>query len=372
MLDGPEAIGVARCSRDGRDWHHQGVVPVDLQGCAPDGVFPFHGFQHGLLKQVPPLHRTLWGWRGVRVGEASNPGPVQTRSGRRLFESLQDTVQENVRVDVSTARRRRRRLRALPWSWDSDSEPDETAQTRQARRSQRSCPITQVDAPSDEEVLVRSNRGRRVVPRTDGELPATVPASPGALFAAGFLPEVETSGTQHSRRHVLSVPEDVVGALESDLTVEDLDGPVEVFAMTDEAPEEFQGRPVMGRRVVLVPQSADGTPRSHFNVSKSVEADEVSTLPEVGFTAPESVAGQASVRLVMGSEVAGRFPVAELESGHQSGPPFSTGPNQSRTSDTESVVTEESEIADDDSRTSPEGEDLVMSQPRGAHLIGGS
>ena len=28
----------------------------------------------------------------------------------------------------------------------------------------------------------------------------------------------------------------------------------------------------------------------------------------------------------------------------------------------------ESEIADDDSRTSPEGEDLVMSQPRGAHI----
>ena len=37
MMDGLEAIGVARCSRDGRDWHHQGVVPVDLQWCAPDG-----------------------------------------------------------------------------------------------------------------------------------------------------------------------------------------------------------------------------------------------------------------------------------------------------------------------------------------------
>ena len=133
----------------------------------------------------------------------------------------------------------------------------------------------------------------------------------------------------------------MVDALESDLVVEDPDGPVEVFAMTDAAPEKFEGRPVMGKRVVLVPQSADGTPRSHFNVSNSVGAVEVSTLPAIGFTAPESVAGQAPVQPVMGSEVAGRSPVAELESGHQSGPPF-TGPDQSRTSDTESVVVEES------------------------------
>ena len=39
--------------------------------------------QCGLMKQVPPLRRTLWGWRGLRVGEASNPGPVETRSARR-------------------------------------------------------------------------------------------------------------------------------------------------------------------------------------------------------------------------------------------------------------------------------------------------
>ena len=78
MLDCLQAIGVERCSRDGRHWDHQGVVPVSFHGCPPDGVFPFHGFQHGLLKQVPPLRRALWGWRGVRVGEASNLGP-QTR-----------------------------------------------------------------------------------------------------------------------------------------------------------------------------------------------------------------------------------------------------------------------------------------------------
>ena len=116
-----------------------------------------------------------------------------------------------------------------------------------------------------------------------------------------------TSGTQLSRSRVLSIPEDVVYALESDLAVEDPDGPVEVFAMTDDAPEELEGRPVMGRRVVLVPQSADGTPRSHFTDSNSVEADKVSTLQAVGFTAPESLAGQASVHPVMGSEVAGQL-----------------------------------------------------------------
>ena len=60
-----------------------------------------------------------------------------------------------------------------------------------------------------------------------------------------------TSGTQLSRSRVLSVPEDVVDALESDLAVED--GPVEVFAMADDVPEELEGRLQMGRRVGLVP-----------------------------------------------------------------------------------------------------------------------
>ena len=123
LLDGLQTIGVARCSRDGQHRNHQGIVPVDLQGSSQNGVLPFHGFQHGLLKQVPPLRRTVWGWRGERVGEASNPGPVQTRSTRRLAE-LQDTSQDNVRVDVATTRSRRRRRRPLPWSWDSDSDLD--------------------------------------------------------------------------------------------------------------------------------------------------------------------------------------------------------------------------------------------------------
>ena len=41
--------------------------------------------------------------------------------------------------------------------------------------------------------------------------------------------------------------------------------------MTDDASEEVEGRPLMGRRVVLVLQSADDIPRSHSNDSDSFE-----------------------------------------------------------------------------------------------------
>ena len=88
-------------------------------------------------------------------------------------------------VVASASRRRRRRLRPLPWSWDSDSEPDGPAQA-------------------------------------DGDLPVTVLASPRALLSAGLLPEHQfpISGTKISQSRVLSVPEDVLDALESDLAVQ--------------------------------------------------------------------------------------------------------------------------------------------------------
>ena len=91
----------------------------------------------------------------------------------------------------------------------------------------------------------------------------------------------------------MSVPEDVVDALESDLAVEDQGRPVEV-AMTDDAPEEFEGRPQMGRRVVLVPQSANGTPRSHFNDSNSVEADAFDRHSQSTISAPEPLGDDAA------------------------------------------------------------------------------
>ena len=86
-----------------------------------------------------------------RVGEASNPGPVQTRQARRLERS-------NPIVPG-------RRLGS-----------------------------TQVDSSSDEELLVRPNSGRDVVP-SSGELVAHTP--PGSS-------EFRTSGTLRSRREVLT------------------------------------------------------------------------------------------------------------------------------------------------------------------------
>ena len=103
------------------------------------------------------------------------------RAGRRGFKSWacpnskypqmadlsHDTTQVRVRADVATTRRRRRRLRALPSRDDSDLDGPVT----QVGRSERSCPVTQMDASSDEEVL----HGRRVVPRIEHEFPPVVP-----------------------------------------------------------------------------------------------------------------------------------------------------------------------------------------------------
>ena len=57
------------------------------------------------------------GFQGCRIGEASNPGPVQTRQARRLETALYSATHPG-----PTSRRRRRR--ALPWSWDSVTESD--------------------------------------------------------------------------------------------------------------------------------------------------------------------------------------------------------------------------------------------------------
>ena len=91
------------------------------------------------------------GGRGVRVGEASNPGPVQTRQARGLERS-------NPIVPC------------------------------------RGFGSTQVDSSLDEEVLVSPNSGRDVVP--SGELVAYTP--PGSS-------EFRTSGTVRSRREVLTL-----------------------------------------------------------------------------------------------------------------------------------------------------------------------
>ena len=165
----PRSIGARRFEKSSRivqdvvrrSTPFDGVVFAPTIFCGQHGDVNFHG-DHC-------LHQC--GYLGCRVGEASNPGPVQTRQARRVEHDrvIADTAQDS----VSTTRRRRRRLRPLPWSWDSDSDLDEPVQSQV--RSQRSCPVTQVDA-------------------SDG------PCKFGSSLHSRRLPEhgFPTSNTQHS------------------------------------------------------------------------------------------------------------------------------------------------------------------------------
>ena len=69
---------------------------------------------------------------------------------------------------------------------------------------------------------------------------------------AGVIATQVDSDTDADDERLSSVPGDVVDALEADLATEQIGVPVEVFAMKDEAPNEFEDRSQMGRRVVLV------------------------------------------------------------------------------------------------------------------------
>ena len=64
--------------------------------------------------------------------------------------------------------------------------------------------------------------------------------------------------------------------------------------MTDDASEEVEGRPLMGRRVVLVPQSADGTPHSHFNDSDSLDEDALDRHSQTTISALEPLGDDAA------------------------------------------------------------------------------
>ena len=123
------------------NFSHRNGLREDDTNVRSDGDVRQIGVQGGRGFPASGVTRSArYGLRGVRVGEASNPGPVHTR---------------------------------------------------QARKFQRSIPVTQVDVSSDDEVLDRPNRGRHVVPRTNSEVPTTVPASSYALVAAGLCSECE-------------------------------------------------------------------------------------------------------------------------------------------------------------------------------------
>ena len=97
----------------GSFWHHRvhgHQFKIRLDGC----------FDHGWRRKAPlpswegcssfhdwkpsDLTESRYGLRGVRVGEASHPGPVQTRHARRLQSTLVDsdafTAEEGTQIDL--------------------------------------------------------------------------------------------------------------------------------------------------------------------------------------------------------------------------------------------------------------------------------
>ena len=119
------------------------------------------------------------------VGEASNPTRQAWRASwfgvcTGLSDSVSMAALEADAACCSLSRCLAPMVRRLHlWCPSPDAKHD---------GSQRSL-ITQVDASSDEEFLLRPNSEARGA-RTDGKLPTTVPASPGVLFVAGLLREV--------------------------------------------------------------------------------------------------------------------------------------------------------------------------------------
>ena len=127
------------------EWQWSRDSANDIHGgrwCRQVGRVHDHGdyVKGGRIQQIfsRGSRDSRYGLRGVRAGEASSPGQVQTRQARRAEhgqfiadrrvlvreddEPLQDTTQDS----MSTTRSRCwcRHLRLLPWSWDSDSELD--------------------------------------------------------------------------------------------------------------------------------------------------------------------------------------------------------------------------------------------------------
>ena len=81
----PNDVTIWLQDRQGRFEKSPRVVQVDVRGSRPFvGVAPnptIYRGEHGRVVRVV-VHRC--GLLGCRVGEASNPGPVQTRQARRL------------------------------------------------------------------------------------------------------------------------------------------------------------------------------------------------------------------------------------------------------------------------------------------------
>ena len=96
QLDAGSSSGAPECDELGRPTSCGGSQHETGRRCFTDGLLDRW---NGDVKAVPSVAEAIrhqCGLKGVRVGEADNPGPSR--------------------------RRRTQRLRALPWVWDSDSE----------------------------------------------------------------------------------------------------------------------------------------------------------------------------------------------------------------------------------------------------------
>ena len=97
-MDVREATRVARCFGNRTERVGGGGVTVDCQRCFGNASAlsaSIHSEQHGSREgpSSPPVRPVLgrYGMRGVRVGEASNPGPVTTRSASRILATQVDS-----------------------------------------------------------------------------------------------------------------------------------------------------------------------------------------------------------------------------------------------------------------------------------------
>ena len=208
-----------------------------------------------------------YGHRGVRVGEATNPGPpkplhrilasvsrstnrfeilfseddlevfstVPASSGavRAVQEARESQPPRGQRISQvaksvrSSRRRRTRRLRALPWFWDSDTESADERNVARRVESQG----TVVESVDDEQPFGRDS--------THG--PGVVQGGP-ELFA---MSDRERT------------PQDVLDLLET------------------KGPPRLLSTVVGGKRLKLVPQSLKSTPRSVHDVMSEVEEEAV-------------------------------------------------------------------------------------------------
>ena len=185
------------------------------------------------------------GFRGCRIGEASNPGPVQTRQARRL------ETMDSARHPGPTSRRRRR---ALPWSWDGDTESD-TDPILSAVGTQ----VDSSDVPS--ELLERDCEASHSGPHN-----ADVTAPGRSMLVSTqvdsndeFASQFAVQDDSGARSHGAVFADDFSQPRLKRLRLVSRGAPAQSKLHVADCGTRVE--PVPSRRVVLVPGSPDDTPR---------------------------------------------------------------------------------------------------------------